>query len=124
MITEQELASAIVSVEQSIRDTEEARTKQKHDSAGLTELSLRLLIDKTKLQVLHYAQGVTGLISHEHLREATAAVEKYIGQLQAPLETDLFSPSENGKELERQKLIARTKLLALQFVAGEEKKIL
>ena len=124
MISEHELTAAIVAVEQSIHDSEEAKIRDKHDSAKLKEISVQLIIDKTKLQMLHYAQGIIGMITEEQLNEALAVLHKYIDHLHDPQETDLFEAPGDQKELERQKLIARTKMLALNFIAGEEKKIL
>ena len=125
MISEQELVSAVVAVEQSLRDAEEAKVKGKHDIARLQELSLQILIDKTKLQVLHYAQGITGPLSDKELAADIAGLDSYLDSLQAPKETSLFEqPTDDSKEIERHKLVMRTKLLTLRFLAGEEKKIL
>ena len=124
MITEQELAAAIVTVEQCIRDGEEDKQKNKQDSARLKELSLQLLIDKTKLQVLHYAQGVVQMVSEEELQNLKRELEKRIGQIQGPVETNLFNAAVEGtKDQDREKCVLRTKLFALKFVTSDEKKI-
>jgi hypothetical protein len=123
MINEHELAAAIVTVEQSIRDSDAAKKKFKQDGARLAEFSTKLLIDRTKLQVLHFAQGIQSIISPEELHSAINDLQKALHKLSAPVETNLFSVSEPAKEQERIKLIYQTKLFALQFVSGDEKKI-
>jgi hypothetical protein len=124
MITEQELSAAIVTVEQSIRDAEEAKQKFKQDGARLKELSLQLLIDRTKLQTLHFAQGIIEMISAHEVSAAVKTLHQELDKLQKPIETELFAPNDATKDQERQKLIFRTRLFAMKFVAGEEKKII
>ena len=129
MIGEQELAAAIVAVEQSIRDGEEGKQKFKQDGARLKELSIQLTIDKTKLQVLHWAQGITRTMTGQEVESALNEINTLVDKLHAPVETDLFQAADTtrtdaAKDLERQKLIARTKQFTLRFLAGVEKKIL
>ena len=124
MISENELAAAVVTVEQCIRDGEEDKHKYKQDSARLKELSLQLLIDKTKLQVLHYAQGILQMLSEQEIQAQRHALDKKLAGMQEAVETNLFSPSsDETKEQERAKCVFRTKMFALSFVLGEEKKV-
>jgi hypothetical protein len=123
MITEQELTNAIVTIEQSLRDTESARAKEKSDAAKLKDLSMQLADSKIKLQVLHWAQGIIALVSEQELNEAISKLESQISQLQSQQSIDLFE-SRDEKDFAAKIVAAKSKLLALQFVAGVEKKIL
>jgi FKBP-type peptidyl-prolyl cis-trans isomerase (trigger factor) len=123
MITEQELTNAIVTIEHGLRDAESARAKEKSDAAKLKDLSLQLAESRIKLQVLHWAQGITGMVSEQELNDAISKLESQISQFQSPQSIDLFEPKDE-KDLAARILAAKSKLLTLQFVAGAEKKIL
>jgi hypothetical protein len=123
MISDQELISAIVTVEQNIKDLDVQREKSKNDSGQVKVWAQNMSALKIKLQILHYCQGLTGMISAEELSQALEKTKTFYADLSAPREQDLFAPSED-KTLPQKIFAMQTKIFALQFVAGVEKRII
>ncbi len=123
MITEQQLSSAIVTLEQNIKDCREAKDKNKHDTEQIKKWSVQMLESKIKLQVLHYTEGLAAIISTEELQKDIIRLSGHLNKMKSPREMDLFIP-EDEKKLIRKRHALELKLYALNFVAGTEKKII
>jgi hypothetical protein len=122
MISEEELKNAVASIEQRLKELDRLRERDKHDSISLKKWADQSAVERIKLQVLHYTEGITGMISEKHLAEAVRAVEAQIRDFERPREVDLFGADE-GKDLGRKLMSARTKLEVLDYIAGNEKKL-
>jgi chromosome condensin MukBEF ATPase and DNA-binding subunit MukB len=123
MITPQELQSAIVTVEQYLKDCEKEKGKHKHDTEQIKKWSAQLSDSKIKLQVLHYAIGLANIITEERLHADIAHLSEYLKNLQRPREVDLFISEDEKKLIQEQRIMA-LKLFTLKFIAGMEKKII
>lgn len=122
MIDEKELRAAVAAMEQHVRDCEGRKGSSRHDPAALKHLSGEIAEAKVKLQVLHYAQGVTGTISEKTLASDLAALAARIEELNGPREVDLFG-SFDDRALDSERREADRKWQALEFVAGRRKSI-
>lgn len=123
MITEQELHAAIVTIEQHIKDCKEDREKYKHDTVQLKKYSTQMFESKVKLQVLHYATGLTQMISEERLKKDIEELSVYFNELKSPREVDMFV-QEDEKAIVLGQQVMALKLMTLNFIAGIEKKII
>ena len=123
MITEQELKKSVIACEQYIRDLEHQKQRDKRDTASLHDLTSAIQETRIKLQVLHYTEGLTGMISEEELKHGIQKLTKRIEELEIPQEIDLFN-GDKGKKIQTELSVLKTRLFTLQFVAGREKTLL
>jgi hypothetical protein len=123
MITEQELKLMSRTIEEAIKDAEKSKEHDKHESSKIREYSQRIASYKVMLQVLHFAEGITGMLDENTLNLHAEKLDQQLAQLSGPSETDLFE-SENSKGLAQELSVIKTKQRALAFIFGKEKKLL
>ena len=122
MLKENELKNTVVSVEQRLKELDQLRERDKHDPINLKKWADQIALEKIKLQVLHYSEGINERISEKCLRQVMLELKNNIHELERPREGDLFGVDES-KELGRQLLTARVKLEMLNYILGVTKKI-
>jgi hypothetical protein len=123
MITEQELKMMARTVEEAIKDLEKSKEHDKRDSSKISEWSAKIAIYRIMLQVLHFAQGLTGMLDEDTLKAHGEKLEAELLKINAPKETELFG-SENNKAAQQELSILKTKQRTLDYIFGKEKKLL
>jgi hypothetical protein len=79
-------------------------------------------IERIKLQVLHWADGITAMATEKQVKESLMELKNAIHELEGPREVDLFG-ADDSKEMSRKLLTARIKTDVLNYILGVEKKL-